>query len=296
MKKLPSVPYHTIHESIAHTGSGNSYQEFHVFNDSEKDQIPRIPIKNDHFTIGIVTGGSLTVQLNFTNYSLTKNDLFILGPDQIHEISFISADCSFIGIHFIKEFFVNAGVHKKYIDAFTIFSSQSNPYFSLTGAEIDSLSRILLLLLEKQDSVTAHLFKNEVIHHAFSLFLFELGGIANKYRERDTIKLTRKENILVNFLRILPNHFKEERSVQFYAELLHVTPKHLSKIVKELTNKTCGELIDDQVIAEAKALLHDSSLSVANVADALHFSDQFFFSKFFKKHTGLTPTEYKNGM
>jgi AraC family transcriptional activator of pobA len=106
--------------------------------------------------------------------------------------------------------------------------------------------------------------------------------------------LTRKENILTTFMKSLTEHFKEERSVQFYADALFITPKHLTKTVKELTHKTCGEMIDEMVILEAKILLDDLALSVANVADQLQFSDQFFFSKFFKKHTGINPSKYKN--
>ncbi len=84
-----------------------------------------------------------------------------------------------------------------------------------------------------------------------------------------------------------------ERSVQFYAGQMFVTPKYLTKITKDSTNKTVRQFIDEMVIAEAKIFLDTPSVSIANVADELNFSDQFFFSKFFKNHTGLSPSEYK---
>ena len=126
--------------------------------------------------------------------------------------------------------------------------------------------------------------------------MLEVEAIAKRYRGNDEQKVNRKEDILLNFLKQLAAHFKEERSVQFYADTLFMTPKHLTKTVKELTTKTCGEFIDEMVITEAKILLGDLSYSVGQVADALHFSDQFFFSKFFKKTTGLSPKEYKNSL
>jgi AraC-like DNA-binding protein len=92
---------------------------------------------------------------------------------------------------------------------------------------------------------------------------------------------------------MLSSHFKEERGVQFYADALFITPKHLSKTLKEITNKTCSELIDEMVITEARILLQNMGQSVASVAEQLHFSDQFFFSKFFKRHTGINPSQYK---
>jgi YesN/AraC family two-component response regulator len=72
-----------------------------------------------------------------------------------------------------------------------------------------------------------------------------------------------------------------------------VTPKYLSQTVKEVSGKTAGEFIDEMVMMEAKVLLSDLSLSVAQVSEELFFSDQFFFSKFFKNHAGITPSAYR---
>lgn len=100
----------------------------------------------------------------------------------------------------------------------------------------------------------------------------------------------------MSFIKLLTTHFKEERRVQHYAGLLFVTAKHLTKTVKEITNKTCGELIDEMVITEAKILLDDLSMSVVTVADTLNFSDQFSFSKFFKNNTEINPSDYKKSI
>jgi YesN/AraC family two-component response regulator len=202
---------------------------------------------------------------------------------------------NFIGIGFIPEFFSQIGINKKHADAFTLFSSQNNPHFQLNDEDAAILEQLMLLLYNKDRSSPEHPFKEELIYHAFNLLIIELIAISRKHRKVHDFKLSRKQEILMSFLKILPNYFKEERSVQFYANLLFITPKHLTKTVKELTNKTCGELIDDMVIIEAKVLLTTPSLSVGNVAEMLHFSDQFFFSKFFKRRTGLTPTEFRSG-
>jgi len=67
-------------------------------------------------------------------------------------------------------------------------------------------------------------------------------------------------------------------------------------MVKKLTGKTAGKYIDDLVIVEAKNLLRDPSLTIAQIADLLYFSDQFFFSKFFKRYTGITPSDYRKSV
>lgn len=295
MKKPDTISSLGIDELIAKTGKTKAVNNFHVFRSEElkREDRPSRPVRLDHFIILLTVKGTAQIRLNLTDHFIQKNDLLVVSPNVIHE--FVKEkDGAFIGLAFIPEFFSEVRIDKKYADAFTFFSSQSNPYFQLTDGEAAVLSQQLLLLQEKDLSETEHPFREELIHHAFNLFIFELAGIARKHRGTGNLKMTRKEEIMISFLKILPEHFREERSVQYYADQLFITPKHLSKTVKELTNKTCGELIDDMVIIEAKVLLNDHSLSIGNVADLLHFSDQFFFSKFFKNHTGLTPTEFRS--
>lgn len=294
MKNTETITSVSINDIIAGTGRTKLVNDFHVFKRSEliKDKKPSTPVRIDHFIILLALDGTAQVRINLTDYFIEKNGLIIIAPNTIHEFS-KAPESDFIAVGFIPEFFTHVGMDKRHADAFTFFSSQSDPYFQLTGTEAATLHQLMSLLYEKDHSEEVHPFKEEVIHHAFSLFMFELAAIARKHRGERNFKLTRKEEIMMSFLKVLPDHFKEERSVQFYANLLFITPKHLTKTVKELTNKTCGEFIDDMVIMEAKVLLNDMSLSVANVADHLHFSDQFFFSKFFKKHTGLNPTEFR---
>jgi AraC family transcriptional regulator, transcriptional activator of pobA len=124
--------------------------------------------------------------------------------------------------------------------------------------------------------------------------MYEVAALFDKHdsslRSRVT---TRKDELVVRFLKSLSENFKEHRSVQYYAQQLFVTPKYLSQAVKSVMGKSAGELIDDIVTMEAKLLLQDASLSIAQVANSLYFSDQFFFSKFFKKHTGQNPSDYR---
>jgi AraC-like DNA-binding protein len=87
---------------------------------------------------------------------------------------------------------------------------------------------------------------------------------------------------------------ESQRNVNTYAEQLSITPKYLTETVKEITGKTAGEIIDDFVLLEAKLLLDNPALSIAEIADELHFSDQSFFGKYFKRHAGVSPKEYRH--
>ncbi len=99
----------------------------------------------------------------------------------------------------------------------------------------------------------------------------------------------------MKFNNLLNLHYKEERSVKYYANLLSITPKYLTEIVHEITGKPAGELIDEKVMQESKFLLSNPSFTIGQIADTLHFSDQSFFRKFFKRHLGISPSEYRGG-
>lgn len=95
------------------------------------------------------------------------------------------------------------------------------------------------------------------------------------------------------FMSLLQQYNKRERNVSFYARQLNITPKYLSSVVKEVSGKTAARWIDESVILEAKTLLKYSGMSIQEIAYHLNFSTQSFFGKYFKQHTGTSPSRYK---
>jgi AraC-like DNA-binding protein len=136
--------------------------------------------------------------------------------------------------------------------------------------------------------------RKEIAVNMVSSLLLEIDAIFEMRHVRVEKTFSRKEHVNNHFLNLLSHHFLQERTVMFYAELLNITPKYLTEVTKEITGKTAGELIDDRVILEAKVLLKNVDLPIKQIADILNFSDQFFFSKYFKNFTGFSPSAYRN--
>ena len=290
------IPTYNIQEVHADAGRELQATEFFVYNNEEitiREKMFR-PARSAHFAIHLNLGEELEIKYNLINYTIQKNTLFIIHPGIIH-VTKVADHLPTISMGFTHNFLAASMMHKKHADALGFLSPQSVPLFQLTETEAQTIYP-LMLYLKKMGNDDGHPFKEEMIHHGFNMFMLEVTAIAKKYRGTHEQGITRQGDILLGFLKQLAAHFKEERSVQFYADTLFITPKHLTKTVKELTTKTCGEFIDEMVVAEAKILLGDLSYSVAQVADHLHFSDQFFFSKFFKRRTGMSPKEYKNSL
>ena len=116
--------------------------------------------------------------------------------------------------------------------------------------------------------------------------------------ELDTLKQMIPHHTIQNplfekFKALLVKEFLKQRAVGYYANRLHVTRKYLSEVIKKNSGKTAKDWIDDLIILEAKVLLQNKSITINQVSDALNFSNQSVFGKFFKKHTGLSPLQYR---
>ncbi len=295
MDNSSSVHHHTISELLTVLGAENKEKDFYVFKRTkELQKIPvKYPFRSDFFSILLVTEGEVCLKLNLLDYTIRQGNLLFISPNDLRQFQHVSKDSSFFGVGFTGEFLMHAGIHKKNIEAFDFFSLQASPLLKLEETDFEVLLQLLTILHIKSNVQKSSSFTNEVITYSFNALIFE---IASSYRKTNPahLKITRKEDLVMRFMKILPAHIKEERSLKFYSELLFVTPKYLTQTVKEITGRTAGEFIDEMVIMEAKVLLNDLSKSIGQVAEELHFSDQFFFSKFFKKHTNHTPTDYRS--
>lgn len=105
---------------------------------------------------------------------------------------------------------------------------------------------------------------------------------------------SRAERLVRDYLNLVQDKYRHTRQIEPYARQLGVSSKHLSNTVKELTNRSAGEWITLYVINEAKTLLRSTSMNVQEISDRLNFPSQSFFGKYFKRHTGLSPTAFRD--
>ncbi len=294
MEKKP-VHHVTLKDFIAVRGDVPHDSNFYIFSRKNTSVNPELhyPTRSDFYTILLVTRGNIRLKLNLTDYTIEKNNVFFFFPNITFQFTGFSEDLLMYGIAFTPHFLTAAGISKKYINALGFLSSNHSPQLFIKQADAGMLCSSLDMLYSKSGADKQSPFRTEIIQHLFTAFLYELAAVYKSNSPGEDLKMTRKEEITVKFLQMLPQYYKEERSIKFYAEQLFVTPKYLSQMLKEATGKTAGYFIDEMVVLEAKVLLNNPNLSVAQVADELHFSDQFFFSKFFKRIAGSTPSDYR---
>lgn len=140
-----------------------------------------------------------------------------------------------------------------------------------------------------------HPFKIPIIQSYTRILYYWMVPIGIKESElQEKHSHTRQEEIFERFINEVEGHYRKERSIKFYADLLCITPKYLSSVIYKVSQRLAGEWIDDYVILEAKTLLKSGRLSIQQISEQLNFPNQSFFGKFFKRYAGMSPKEYKN--
>lgn len=139
---------------------------------------------------------------------------------------------------------------------------------------------------------TEGIYREELISSAFHTLMVLLSSFRHEQLESQQDsdnQLSQKFNDAVI------EHYRESRKVNFYARKFHLSPKYFSTLIKQETGISAGEWIDRYVVLQAKAMLQQQcDLTIQQVADQLGFSEQASFSRFFKKQTGFSPTEYRD--
>ena len=106
-------------------------------------------------------------------------------------------------------------------------------------------------------------------------------------------KTTQAEQLCSNYLSLIEEHFQEKKRVYEYAELLKITPNHLSETVQQTLNSSALSYIHKRVLKETEYLLSFSDHSIKQIASALHFDSASQFGRFFKHNLGITPKEFR---
>lgn len=295
--KTTAVPQHSLGELIKalerQQTTAGLYVNEGAGNESNPGTVITYPFRSDHYIIILQLEGSGYSKINFQDCFTRKGDVLTIPANSIRQFFELPVDCCFASVTFTSAYLAQSGLNTKYSDLLDLLSSTQSYVISPEPDDFERLQAILHALKTKYNACNDLPFDQHVLNHLFHAFLFEHNTMYQRCNGSTKLQYTRKEDISMRFVKLLSDTFREERSVIFYAEQLHVTPRYLSQTVKEVTGKSAGELIDELVVMEAKALLNNASLTIAQVADTLYFSDQFFFSKYFKRHTGMSPSEYR---
>ena len=263
-------------------------------NSESEIQAFRFPSRIDAFVIGVGTQGENTGTLNLQEYRLKKDSLFLFGPKNILQIQSnnqFRAHVIVISPELLGRINIDT---KRMMPLFLQFAM--HPCLELTPTESHAL-RSFIAMVEQELRNPETDFSQDIIGGLIAATIYKVGDILNHYLaehpEVDNPVHNRAEEYFKQFTQLLGEHYIHERSVGFYARQLCITPKYLTTLIKRISGKSVSEWIDSYVILEAKTLLKYSNMSVQEIAYYLNFPNQSFFGSYFKRNTGMSPSQYK---
>lgn len=263
-------------------------------NSASEMEIFRVPSRLNALIIGVGTEGETSLTSNLQEFRLKKDSLFIFSPKHILQVQSnnrFKAHLIVIAPDFLKRINIDT---KRMMPLFLQFGSL--PCMELTHAESQSL-RSFISMVEQELKGSETDFSSEIIGGLIAATIYKVGDILTHYLtehpEVDSPIHNRAEEYFRQFTELLGEHYKHERSVEFYARQLCITPKYLTTLIKRISGKSVSEWIDNYVILEAKTLLKYSNMSVQEIAYYLNFPNQSFFGSYFKRNAGMSPSQYK---
>lgn len=244
------------------------------------------PRKLQRAAIVLFTSGSCRIKVNLEEYEIKAPKLVTFMPGHIFELL---SDVNDLDGYVIS-------ISKRFIDMINLPGWQhqymkmyNNPITDINEEMLNSL-RIFYAILYRAAINDKNPFRLQIIENLISVFYY--GGVSSFDNEVES-NLKYKNHIVDNFLELVQQHYREERLIQYYAGRLCITPKYLSKLVKDHTGRAATDWIEQHVILEARAMLQSTDLSIQQIATTLNFPNQSFFGKYFKRATGVSPKHYR---
>lgn len=254
-----------------------------------KGSIP--PNRFSHYYIALVTYGSGSKSIGLTTFNVSQGTVIFQSSGVVNSSRSFTPDTKGYILSFSSEFLLVNYTDKDFLRSMPFFQIGAKPYLYINENEQHLLSDVYERIISEYTS------NKELKDELLRFYVFELIYKAKRLYLENCNNSPEGKNtgsvITNNFIKLVEQHFLEKRQVSFYADLLTIHPNHLNVTVKKNTGKTCSELLQDRILLEAKCLLKSSSMSVKEIAFFLSFEDAGYFSKYFKKHTAISPLEYR---
>lgn len=248
------------------------------------------PVKLSFTIVVVCLKGRIKGKSNMRYFETEAPCLLVLMAKHTIIIEDISNDFSALFIVMSNTFTASLNIEEQ-LPVF--ISLHDKPFISLHQKELESLEDYFKTV-KKVLKETDNPYTIKIIQHFTKAYFYGFGYYVHHIAEQNKNgKKPRQEELVEKFLNDVQSYFYTEREIKFYADRLYVTPKYLSKVIKEHNGLSAKQWIDDYVICEAKSLLKSTNMTVQQISDELNFPSQSFFGKYFKRAVGLSPLEYR---
>ncbi len=266
------------------------------------DSLSKVPYINGAFQsemliLFICIKGNMQLTISDENKQMTAGDAFLCKPHQPVLQVLSSSDCQawvlFYSPHIVD--FILPARH----NLSKVLEGEFHPLIHFAENEADENIFVLLNMLRQRGNNPDLTFRSNTIYHLFSTLLFEvLNQCCKPLRlQEDTTnnndQTSRADSIFKEFLKYLNEDGGCHRTVAFYADRLYISPKHLSKVIKEKSGNRTLDVINKHAMQQIKLDIKLTDTPIQQIAIKYNFSNFSFFCQYVKQHLGMTPQEYR---
>ncbi len=262
-----------------------------LFDDLAKIPFPYKTRRMQCIMAGLCLRGSAQYLLDTVTHNVGPNDVIIISAGMVVDNCMFSRDFCGIGFILSTDFFSETVKDVHEISSLFLFA-RSHPVSQLTDAEAATFREYFQILKSKMDCTTHH-FRRDVARLTIATMIYDLGNTIYRIMNSGERKKSRGDTIFTDFIALVEKNFRTERRVSWYGQQLGITPKYLSETIKQISQRTPNEWIDNYVVMELRVQLKNSRKSIKQIAQEMNFPNQSFLGKYFKEHVGMSPTEYR---
>lgn len=246
--------------------------------------------------VGMCTSGICTISVNGKKRVITANNVMLITDESVIDSIMFSED--FDGIGFFVSYQLLQEILKDITNMSDIFLlTHNHPVFDINDVEKEMMERYFKEITFRIE-MPRHRYRLEVVRIIILSMIYDLSNAFDRILmlSGDEDRQTRSERIFVRFIQHVEHHFKEQRQVQWYANLMELSPKYLCEIITNVSRRSPNEWIDKFVTTEIRNQLRHTNKRISQIAEEMNFPTQSFFGKYFKENVGVSPSDYRNGI
>jgi AraC-like DNA-binding protein len=247
------------------------------------------PFRKDFYFVALVSNAGKT-KITYDNTNVTRLNSFLVfqSPGLLYSFYRDNSANGYL-VYFKKECF--SFFKPDFEKEFPFFNILHTNFFKLNQAKFQEFSPHFEEVFAAYENAPDN--QHKVASIKLLALLYQLKEFSNAFNQWEAGFSTPQQVLLQKYIQLINNFYIEKRTIEDYAEMLNVTPNHLSQSIKSASAKNALSYISERLLTEAKSLIQFTDLDIAEIAWKLNFSDPANFGKFFKKHTDQTPLEFR---
>lgn len=266
-------------------------EQFHIVHHPVKYPVNDVPHRHNFYEILWFPKAEGMHFIDDASFKMTGNDLYLISEGQVHYYQ-NTGEINGYMLMFKDVFWEDALQSIRNFKTSLFNHLGINVHLKLSDEAASDITDLLNSIV-KEYKRPDYIGKAELMTSYLKILLIRISNLQQDVAMPSTHANNNDYILFQRFIDLLENQFTSHHEVTFYANELHISSRKLAAICRLYNSRTPKELIDNRVLIAAKRQLQFDAVLIKEISASLNFSDQYQFSKFFKKLTGISPVEYR---